>query len=132
MVACGDTESGDVIVDDTEGVKRRWERWEEVGLVSKDQSGISPKTRRNEETSKNSPPQSRLPIPLRREAPIHTQSRDQRQDDETDPVDVLDQVGQGDGGSVLLVLEGVGNVVVGDVDVGGLVGGDDGFRGEGG
>lgn len=67
-------------------------------------------------------PQRRLPVVRGRKGAVDGEGGSDGQHEETDPVDVVEDVSERDGWSVFLGGEGVGDVVVGDVEVGWGVG----------
>ena len=76
-------------------------------------------------------PPERLGIPTCRENSVDGQGRSDRQCQQTDPLQVLEQGSRRQGRQSLLRIERFGDVVVGNVEVGGNVGRADGFDGVG-
>lgn len=72
-------------------------------------------------------PPKRLGIPTRRADTVNRQRRGERQRQQTDPFNVLQDVLVRQGWKVFLRVQRLGDVVVGDVNVRGDVGGCDGF-----
>ena len=97
VVTGGDTETGDVVVDDT--------REDQFFCATFPY------------TQASSPPDGRLAVVRGGHHSVNGNGRGDGDGEEGDPLDVPDQVLPGDGGKVLLLLDGGGNVVVRDIRV---------------